>query len=97
MEYDENENIDLVHGSEISLLLTFHQLSPNDNEVTFIDQDYSIEEEWPNFEHLSGKFHFTAFSIRSPMPRAIWRRDSEAVYGARLWPKVSLPSSPGYL
>ena len=56
-EMSEYECIDLVHSSEISsLLLKFHQLSPNENEITFRYQRYLWEgEEWPDFDHLSGK------------------------------------------
>ena len=56
-EMSEYECIYLVHSSEISsLLLKFHQLSPNENEITFRYQRYLCEgEEWPYFDHLSGK------------------------------------------
>ncbi|KAK0511837.1 hypothetical protein JMJ35_005687 [Cladonia borealis] len=55
-EISEYEYIDLVHSSDISLPLEFHQLSPNENEITFKYQRYRWEgEEWPDFDHLSGK------------------------------------------
>ena len=56
-EMSEHECIDLVHSSEISsLLLKFHQLSPNENEITYRYQRCLWEgEEWPDFDHLSGR------------------------------------------
>ena len=55
METGEHEYIELAHGSDMMVDLRFYQLSPNENEITRIYQDLSIEEEWPNFEHLYGK------------------------------------------
>ena len=56
MEPDIYGVLELAHGSVVWLPCRFHQLSPNEKEITFRYQDDSAEiYEWPKFEYLSGK------------------------------------------
>ena len=56
MEPDIYGVVELAHSTVVRLPCKFHQLSPDENETTFRYQDESIEtDEWPKFEHLSGK------------------------------------------
>ena len=48
--------VELAHSPVVWLPCKFHQLSPNEKEITLRYQDASLEtDEWPKFEYLSGK------------------------------------------
>lgn len=56
MEPDIYGWVELAHSSVVWLPLRFHQLSSNENDITFRYGGVSTEsDEWPKFEYLSGK------------------------------------------
>ena len=55
MGIDDCEDIEEAHRSEILVILKFHQLSPNENEITFKYQDPCTRPvDWSKLEHLNG-------------------------------------------
>ena len=64
IETDGYEHIELVHSCDVLVPLRFHQLSANENEITFRYHHIDAEPDgWPNFEHLSDEVMLRPFSM----------------------------------